>query len=207
MEADSVEFRQLSTICKSITDGVHNTVEDDPNGTAFLLSCKNIKNGQLNLGSSERTISLETFNKLRKRTKLAKGDILLTSVGTIGETLLLMNEPVNIEFQRSVALIKPDLSKISSEFLYLAINYVKDDIINAAHGAVQQCLFINDVSSIEVPTINGELLSEVTSKLKPIFELINANSQENQSLTTLRDYLLPKLMSGEIDVSDLPLPN
>ena len=197
----------LSDICASITDGVHNTVEDDPEGSSLLLSCKNIKDGQLIIGNNERTISRKTFDKLRKRTKLAVGDILLTSVGTIGETYLLLDEPDNIEFQRSVALIKPDSEKVSPEYLYLAINYVKDSIINAAHGAVQQCLFINDVCSIEVPIIDGKSIEKLTKAIRPLFVQINQNRKESQQLVCVRDYLLPKLMSGEIDISTLEIPN
>ena len=195
----------VSEICSSVTDGVHNTVEDDPEGPALLLSCKNIKDGQLTIGNNERTISRQTFDKLRKRTKLAIGDILLTSVGTIGETYLIIDEPDNIEFQRSVALIKPDQEKVSSEYLYLAINYVKESIINAAHGAVQQCLFINDVCSIEVPLIDKVSIEKLTNAVRPLFSQINLNRKESQHLVTIRDYLLPKLMSGELDVSDIAI--
>ena len=118
VSAGNVEIHQLSDVCESVTDGVHNTVEDDPKGGALLLSCKNIKNGQLIIGNSERTINTSTFDRLRKRTKLAKGDILLTSVGTIGETLLLMDPPDNIEFQRSVALIKPNTTSNSFPIMW-----------------------------------------------------------------------------------------
>ena len=201
LSTENVKVLQLSDICASITDGVHNTVEDDPDGSALLLSCKNIKNGQLIIGNSERTINIATFERLRKRTKLAKGDILLTSVGTIGESLLLMDPPDRIEFQRSVALIKPDTTKVSSEYLYLAINSVKDNIVNTAHGAVQQCLFINDISMIQIPVIDTNSMELTTEKLKPLFSSINENNHKNEALISMRDCILPKLMSGEIDVS------
>ena len=207
LDDESISSVVISDVCSSVTDGVHNTVEDDPEGCALLLSCKNIKDGQLIIGHDERTISRQTFDKLRKRTKLAIGDILLTSVGTIGETYLILDEPDNIEFQRSVALIKPDRGKVSPEYLYLAINHVNESIINAAHGAVQQCLFINDVCSIEVPLIGKESIEKLTNSVRPLFTQINQNRKESQHLASIRDYLLPKLMSGEIDVSTLEIPN
>ena len=98
------EIKNISTV----TDGVHNTIQDTPNSRYLLLSCKNIKDGKLQIGDDERTIDEETFLKLRKRTLLAKGDVLVTSVGTIGDVLLLNQEPSHIEFQRSVAIIKPN---------------------------------------------------------------------------------------------------
>lgn len=96
----------ISDVC-SVTDGVHNSVEDDPTGEYFLLSCKNIKNGAVIISSNERKISKDTFDQLRKRTKLDVNDILLSSVGTIGELALVIDKPNFIEFQRSVAILKP----------------------------------------------------------------------------------------------------
>lgn len=45
---------KIADVSLNITDGVHNTVLDDTDGQYLLLSCKNIKNGVLNIGTSER---------------------------------------------------------------------------------------------------------------------------------------------------------
>lgn len=187
-------------ICINITDGVHNTVVDDPNGTYILLSCKNIKGGVLSISSDERLINEETFLKLRKRTKLEKGDILLSSVGTIGEMLLLNEEPTNFEFQRSVAIIKPDNSKISSAFLYESMLQQKETIIHSAHGAVQQCIFISDIGDFQTILPTLEIIKKYTGIVQPMLDTITANQNENKKLSNLRDTLLPKLMNGEIEV-------
>ena len=191
------EFRD---VCENITDGVHNTVVDDPNGEYLLLSCKNIKGGVLTISSSERKINKETFEKLRKRTKLAKGDILLSSVGTVGEMYLLNETPDNYEFQRSVAIIKPNTSLISPAFLYESMLSQKDTIIHSAHGAVQQCIFISDVGDFTtiLPTI--DIIEKFTKIVQPMLDTITANQHENQKLANIRDTLLPKLMNGEIEV-------
>lgn len=186
-------------ICINITDGVHNTVVDDPNGTYLLLSCKNIKGGVLSISSDERLINEETFLKLRKRTKLEKGDILLSSVGTIGEMFLLNEEPTNFEFQRSVAIIKPDNSKISSAFLYESMLQQKESIIHSAHGAVQQCIFISDIGDFKTILPTLEVIKKYTGIVQPMLDTITANQNENKKLSNLRDTLLPKLMNGEIE--------
>ena len=192
-----VEFRD---VCENITDGVHNTVVDDPNGEYLLLSCKNIKGGFLTISSSERKINKETFEKLRKRTKLAKGDILLSSVGTVGEMYLLNETPNYYEFQRSVAIIKPNISLISPAFLYESMLFQKGTIIHSAHGAVQQCIFISDVGDFTtiLPTI--DIIEKFTKIVQPMLDTITANQHENQKLANIRDTLLPKLMNGEIEV-------
>lgn len=196
---------KIADVSLNITDGVHNTVLDDTDGQYLLLSCKNIKNGVLNIGTSERKISTETFTTLRHRTKLAKGDVLISSVGTVGELLLLNTEPSNYEFQRSVAIVKPNPTIVSSAYLYESLMYKKAELINAAHGAVQQCLFISDIAGFPIGIPNPDDLRIFDNTVVPMFDTISANEAENSRLTELRDTLLPKLMSGELDISDLDI--
>lgn len=192
-----VKFRD---VCENITDGVHNTVVDDPNGEYLLLSCKNIKGGILTIASSERKINKETFERLRKRTKLAKGDILLSSVGTVGEMYLLNETPNNYEFQRSVAIIKPNTTLISPAFLYESMLSQKDKIIHSAHGAVQQCIFISDVGDFTTILPTLDVIEKFTNIVQPMLDTITANQHENRKLSNMRDTLLPKLMNGEFEV-------
>ena len=205
VNADDNQSATIADISLNVTDGVHNTVKDDPEGNYLLLSCKNIKGGSLSIGSSERHINKETFDKLRKRTQLAKGDILISSVGTIGETLMLNTEPKNYEFQRSVAMIKPDTKIVSSAYVYESLLYKKAELINAAHGAVQQCLFISDICEFPIDIPSKVKLDMFNSAVIPMFDIITAKHEENQRLAALRDILLPKLMSGEIDVSEIQI--
>ena len=188
----------LSDISEQITDGVHNSVKDEPNSSYMLFSCKNIVGGVLNK-SSFRSISKDTFDLLRKRTKLAKGDVLLSSVGTIGEIAIVEEEPVNYEFQRSVAIVKPK-QNIGTYFVYNALLANKAKLQHAAHGAVQQCLFIGDLKKVEVCCFDKAKAFLYNETVKPLFEEISKLHQENLRLSTLRDTLLPKLMSGQIKV-------
>ena len=192
----------LADVTCKITDGVHNTVIDCPDGEYFLLSCKNIKNGTLDISSTERKINRETFNKLRKRTQLGKGDILLTSVGTIGELMLLNEDPYNFEFQRSVAIIKPNENFISSFFLYGTLKSQIDKIKNTAHGAVQQCIFLSDLKEYSIHIPEFELISQYDQIVKPLFDEKVKREKEIKRLTALRDTLLPKLMSGELKINE-----
>ena len=195
----------ISDVALNITDGVHNTVRDDPDGEYLLLSCKNIKGGSLSIGSSERKINTETFEKLRRRTKLAKGDVLISSVGTVGEILLLNEDPLNYEFQRSVAIVKPNPMIVSSAFLYESLVCQKPELINAAHGAVQQCLFISDIAGFPIRIPTTEDLKTFDEIVNPMFNTITANEEESLQLSALRDTLLPRLMSGELEISNLDL--
>lgn len=202
---ETVKPATIADVSLNVTDGVHNTVVDDPNGQYLLLSCKNIKGGSLNIGASERRINKETFEKLRRRTKLAKGDVLISSVGTVGELLMLNSDPMNYEFQRSVAIVKPNTGLISSYYLFESLTAQKAELINAAHGAVQQCLFISDIAGFPIGIPSLDDLQVFDNTVKPMFDAITENETENKRLEELRDTLLPKLMSGELDVSTIEI--
>ena len=70
-------------------------------------------------------------------------------------------------------------------------------------GAVQPKISQANLRYIRVVIPPKKLLTEYNCKIDPLFSLLRANKEENKCLTVLRDTLLPKLMSGEIDVSDI----
>lgn len=173
---------RLGDICIQITDGTHNTVKDCESGDCYLLSCKNIKNGNIEIGKNERKIDRHTLEELRKRTKTAKGDVLLSSVGTIGETAVIKLENPNYEFQRSVAIFKPNLNFITSEFLYYSLNSRKDILQHSAEGAVQQCLFINPLKDFSINLPPLEIQKKITGVLGALDDKIELNNKINANL-------------------------
>ena len=62
-----------------------------------------------------------------------------------------------------------------------------------------------ELAELEIGFPDAASLNDFSGKTKPLFEAIQSNVRENQSLECLRDALLPKLMSGEIDVSRIGL--
>ncbi|OWV19269.1 restriction endonuclease subunit S [Fibrobacter sp. UWB3] len=184
----------------NVTDGVHNTIQDTPNSPYLLLSCKNIKDGKIQIGENERTIDEKTFFTLRKRTQLSKGDILITSVGTIGDVHLLNQEPSYIEFQRSVAIIKPNKELVNSCYLYETFKSMRKEFENAAHGAAQQCLFIGDINRVKVCLPPFKICQLFEKKVQQIYDLILTLSNQCNNLIKQRDLLLPRLMSGKLAI-------
>ena len=173
---------KLEDICINITDGVHNTVKDTINEQYYLLSCKNIKNGNVRIDKYDRTISKETLERLRKRTQLAKGDVLLSSVGTIGEIAIVKEEYPHYEFQRSVAIFKPNQRYITPKFLYYSLWHKKKKLRHLAEGAVQQCLFINPLKQFEIsiPPLGEQ--KKIAKILGALDDKIELNNKINQNL-------------------------
>ena len=117
---------KLKDCTLNITDGTHSTVINDEKGNNFLLSCKNIKDGNILISNDDRKINDETLNKLKQRTKLAKGDVLVTTVGTLGEMAYIKDDNINYDFQRSVGILKPNPKIVIPEYLYYLLKKEKN---------------------------------------------------------------------------------
>ena len=112
----------LNNLCLNITDGEHGTIQNDNNGRYFLLSNKNIINGQIIISDADRRINKESFSKINKRTKLENGDLVISTVGVLGKLAIIKTENLNYDFQRSVGIVKCDEKKINTKYLYYYLN-------------------------------------------------------------------------------------
>ena len=72
-------------------------------------------------------------------------------------------------------------------------------------GAVQPKISQANLRSVQVVIPPEHNLREYNDLVEPLFSLFRANEEECKTFTALRDTLLPKLMSGEIDVSAVQL--
>lgn len=93
-------------------------------------------------------------------------------------------------------------SKLSYEFLYLFLLHKRRDFISLGNGSVFTNLKTDIVKDALFVYPNKAVMDEFDKITKTIFENIKIRSRESQRLTQLRDALLPKLMSGELTMSD-----
>ena len=178
---------KLGEIAKNITDGEHGTVIDDITGTYYLLSNKNIINGQILINpKTDRRINKETFDKINKRTKLEKGDVLISTVGTLGKTCIV-EEKINYTLQRSVGIIKPNLDVLKSKYLMylLMTDFYQNLLINNSKGAVQKCIFIDDLKQlpIQIPPLPTQ--QKIAAILSSLDDKIALNKKINAKLEAM----------------------
>lgn len=91
----------------------------------------------------------------------------------------------------------------SVEELYLLFSLT--NIKSIVTGAVQQKVSQANLKKVPAIVPPMEVLNQFDGIIQPIFAEIRNLREENQRLSTVRDTLLPKLMSGELDVSDIDL--
>lgn len=104
-------------------------------------------------------------------------------------------------------LFKVTSEKYDKWFYYLWTNYHLDRFIAVAADKATTMGHIKreELSKAEVLIPSASDYAKISALIKPIIDLIVANRIENRQLVQLRDELLPKLMSGEIDVSSIQL--
>lgn len=130
-------------------------------------------------------------------------DIIISIVGTIGLTAII-GKTLNKANLTENCVKLTNLTHVTPEFLLLFLrSKIGQELIKKSTvGAVQAKLPIKNIQAIKVPIFYD---IGFNNYLKLVFTNISNNILENQSLIHIRDSLLPKLMSGEIDVSEVDI--
>ena len=96
-------------------------------------------------------------------------------------------------------------SKFSIEYLYLYFRHIRDNLVALGNGSVFTNLKTDILKNYPTNLPTGDVLSKFDEVIKPMFSMILSKTRESKRLMEIRDSLLPKLMSGELDVSDIDL--
>ena len=139
---------------------------------------------------------------------LSIGDILLSKDGTIGKIGYVDKLDAPTSVASGIFVIRNTRqSEISTQFIYylLKSKLFKAFIASRTEGSVIPHLYQKDFMEFEfqLPSpVDMKIFDDTTADM---FSLVFSNLNENERLIHLRDALLPKLMSGELDVSDIEL--
>ena len=135
------------------------------------------------------------------------GDLLIAMTGaTIGKFTMVPKAKETILVNQRVGkffLGDNPVSKIPFIYCTLKQPEVISEVINRGQGSAQPNISASDIMSIPCVIPLPTDISAFNEQTAPMFELIINNQFENMSLANTRDTLLPYLMSGELDVSDL----
>ena len=174
---DAWEQRKLGDITSLLKDGTHGTHKDGH--FAYLLSAKNIVNGEVKISKSDRMISENDFDSIQKNYQLQHDDVLLTIVGSIGRVAKYTRYDKPVTFQRSVAFLR-GRSILNSEYLVyvLQTNRVQNELDAATSVSAQGGIYLGSVAKliISLPKIKEQIrISEIFKKLD---NLLAANQRQ-----------------------------
>ena len=90
-------------------------------------------------------------------------------------------------------------------FWYAMLKLRQKEIFDSQTGSAQAHIYPQHIAVMSCNSIDTEKIKQYTVLVSPLFKMIGENKIENNKLSALRDSLLPKLMSGELDVSELDI--
>lgn len=146
-------------------------------------------------------VSKETYNNWFRSGHPKEYDILISTVGSLAEMKIFLGTTGCIA-QNVVGFRTKGISPL---YLYQYLNYIKNDLVAYNIGSVQPSIKVTHIIKHSIYVASKEDIEIFDSIARDITEKIFANCQENEALKQMRDTLLPKLMSGELDVSNIEI--
>ncbi|NEU29173.1 restriction endonuclease subunit S [bacterium LRH843] len=126
-----------------------------------------------------------------------KNTLFLTARGTVGKLNLS-----NTEMAMNQSCFALQHKENKQYYLYFLVETLLREIIQGSTGAVFNAINLRDLNSLKIVSPTSDLIEEFSSLVTPFFEMLSEKEEENISLKNLRDTLLPKLLSGEIELPD-----
>ena len=134
---------------------------------------------------------------LKKTVYLKSGSLVLSNSATPGLPKIL-----DIDTCIHDGWLYFPSSKFSNEYLYLYFKHIRDNLIALGNGSVFTNLKTDILKNYPTYLPTEDVLKKFDELVQPIFSMILSKTREIKRLAEIRDTLLPKLMSGELDVSD-----
>lgn len=208
IQPSEMQFIPLQELCKVVTKGTTPTTlgkSFTSTGINFIKAESILDNHSID--SSKFAFIDEETNALLKRSVIKANDIVFTIAGTLGRFAMVDNSVLPANTNQAVAIIRPDETKVTPAYLYSFFigNWHNEYYSKRIQQAVQANLSLTTIKSLPIAVLKNTTMNNYDKLVSPLFALMKSNEEENRRLSKLRDTLLPRLMSGELDVSNLDL--
>lgn len=172
-------------------------------GVPFFRGKEITELSQGNKVNTEIFITDEKYQELKDKAGAPKeGDILITSVGTIGNTYLVKPDDKFYFKDGNLTWVKGYKKSFMPHYLKEWFNsyLAKEAIERIKIGTTQQAITIKALNTIGILSPDSDIIGLFESHLKGIYQKQHANFEQINQLAKLRDTLLPKIISGELSI-------
>ena len=196
------EVKKYGDCIKSINTGLNprDNFRLNTGGKTKYITVKNITaSGTIDFSSCDM-IDDEALQMVHRRSDISIGDILFASIAPLGRCYIISEKPEDWDINESVFSIRPNYNNMTSAFLYMAFtdrSFVKQ-AESSATGSVFKGIRIAALQTIKTIVPPLDVLKKFDSKIQDLFTLRANIVSEDQQLSSLRDYLLPMLMNGQV---------
>jgi len=158
--------------------------------------------GKVFIEATTESLTNEGAQSQRKKL-IPPRSVSVSCIGTAG-IVTINSIPLHTNQQINTIILK---SPKTFPYVYFLLKSLKATILSyGATGATMANLSKGKLENIEFASFPNEKIKQFCDKTMPHFDLIENLQRQNSNLRAQRDLLLPRLISGEIDVSDAPLP-
>lgn len=197
---------KLENITIRIVDGDHNPPAKEKEKTSYImLSAQNIGYSSFINMDKVRYLSKDNFDKCHKRTCLEDGDILFSSVGSIGNAMVYREkENDKITFQRSVTIIKTKINPYYLRYVLLS-PYCQQIFKTESIGTAQKGFYIKQMKNLIVPVPTIEEQQEIVNILDNLlakYNKIKNLEQQLEKIELLKKAILAKAFRGELGTNN-----
>lgn len=171
-------------------------------GEVGIIKIKNINGNVVDIEKTD-FVDANVVERLDKKFKIESGSLLIAMTGAeVGKIGLVPLTEKNLWLNQRVGMFKEKIA-YGNLFMYLLLSSdtYQTNIQNSALGSAQPNISASAIESIRAIIPTADLIEAFGKIVNPMFEKILDNLSENETLKVTRDSLLPKLMSGEIDVN------
>ena len=181
-----------------VTDGTHDTPKSTQRGVP-LVTGKHIEDGEISFDEAY-LISEADHVAIKRRSGLSTGDILFSNIGTVGKTCI-------VDYQRefsvkNVIIFKPDgFNKTLFLYYWLTSTSMQEIFSTQTNGASQQFVGLTFMRRYKMLVPSQAVLSQFEDQIYPIYQLQVMLRNNRKNLIKQRDLLLPRLMSGKLEVN------
>ena len=193
----NIEYKTIGEIAKKVITGKTPSTKNKEywGGNIPFITIPDMHNQVFTI-NTERYITKEGAKSL-----IPKNSISVSCIATVG--LVSINDKdsqTNQQINSIVIENDYDLYYLF-EFLTEQEQYMK----SIAGGSTTYNINKNTFENIQVPYLNKELIIEYDKKVRQMFEKIKSNQISNDTLSQVRDKLLPKLINGGIDLDNIEI--
>ncbi|GHT07144.1 type I restriction endonuclease subunit S [Bacteroidia bacterium] len=171
-------------------------------GENGILKIKNISNNVVDIINMQYIPNVVAEN-IDSRFKVKSGDLLIAMTGAeVGKVGIVPNTDKELWLNQRVGSFR-EKTKYSKWFSYLILSTpeYQNVLLSTASGSAQPNISASQIENVEIILPNNEIIEQFGNIINSLFERIIENYSHNQTLTQVRDSLLPRLMSGEVQVN------
>ncbi|EGR4209218.1 restriction endonuclease subunit S [Vibrio cholerae] len=166
----------------------------------FLLQLENIRDDGLVDVTTKYFVSQEDYSIWTSRIEVKRHDVVMTNAGRIAAFAQIPSE-VKCGIGRNITAIRPYDIGPNYFFSCLSGFYIQSQILtNLDHGAFFKSFNVKGIKALNIIRPPSAIEGKFEQLISPLIEKRQSTILENQKLTSLRDWLLPMLMNGQVTV-------